>query len=399
MRTAPRRPAHAMLRGPAAAAPLALLLLALLLLPAPPAAAEDAPAPEKDPAEEEYLDAVERAEGIESGLMKSVDKVRVNSVAVLHLRQRKPAPDAEPVLMRVSGGSGVIIKYRSKLWILTNVHVTAGHHALQVVTHDGEVRDVEEHDSIPEYDISLLKFKEKPRGVKFRGVPVNANKSLKGLKAGTWVIATGSPFFLGGDGRSVTTLGVISGLDRFLGGQYQYVGAIQHDAEVNPGNSGGPLWDLKGNFIGINGKIAMSRGLRGARPTNNGAAFSLPVHQVEAYLKRLVGEGDAEAGYLGVDCETAKDKKGKAVGARIRSIKRGSPLQQAGRGRKKDDDVPKADDVIVSLTVKGSLKRVYTASDLREHISLLPAGQEITIKYKRGKRTKRYKVTLADRGR
>lgn len=377
----------------------AALLPALLLwggLSGAPAEADEQPAEAKPSEEEEaYLDALERAEGIERGLMRSVEKVRINSVAVLNLRRRKPAPNAEPVLARASGGSGVIIRYRSKLWILTNVHVTAGHEALQVVTHDGVVRDVEQHDSIPEYDIALLKFKERPRRVEFRGVPVIARKSLKGLKPGTWVIATGSPFFLGEDGRSVTTLGVISGLDRYLGGQYQYVGAIQHDAEVNPGNSGGPLWDLKGNFIGINGKIAMSQRLRGVRPTNTGAAFSLPVHQVEAYLKRLVGDGDAEAGYLGVDVETETDEKGKSIGAKITRIKRGSPLQ----GPNVDEDAPKVGDVITSLTIRGSGKRVYTASDLREHLSLLSAGQDITIRFKRGRRTKRFKVSLADRGR
>ena len=372
----------------------ALLGLALLLL-APPAFADEASA-EPDPAEEAYQDALERAEGIESGLMKSVDKVRVNSVAVLNLRQRKVPGQTEPALVRASGGSGVIIKYRGKLWILTNVHVTAGHNALQVVTHDGVVRDVEQHDSIKEYDIALLRFKDKPRGVKFKGVTVSKNKSLKGLKSGTWVIATGSPFFLGEDGRSVTTLGVISGLDRFLGGQYQYVGAIQHDAEVNPGNSGGPLWDLKGNFVGINGKIAMSQQLRGARPTNTGAAFALPVHQVEAFLKKLVDKTDAQAGYLGVQAETVTDKKGKSVGARITRFQRGSPLQ--GRGVKKDDQ-PKEGDVITGITVKGSTKPVHTANDLREILSLLQAGQEITVKYKRGKRTKRCKCELAKSGR
>ena len=60
----------------------------------------------------------------------------------------------------------------------------------------------------------------------------------------------------------------------------------------------------------------MSSALCGARPTNTGAAFSLPVHQVEAYIKRLVGEGDAEAGYLGVDAETVMGKRDKAVGAK-----------------------------------------------------------------------------------
>ena len=394
MRTAPRS------SRPHLRAFLATTLLALLI-GAPPLYADDAPVKaepakaEPSPEEVAYQEALERAEGIERGLMRSVDKVRINSVAVLNLRRRKPGPNAEPILVRASGGSGVIIKYRSKLWILTNVHVTAGHHELQVVTHDGVVRDVEQHDSIPEYDIALLKFKDKPKRVKFRGVPCIASKSLKGLKPGTWVIATGSPFFLGEDGRSVTTLGVISGLDRFLGGQYQYVGAIQHDAEVNPGNSGGPLWDLKGNFIGINGKIAMSQRLRGVRPTNTGAAFSLPVHQVEAYLKRLVGDGDAEAGFLGVVTESVTDKKGKSIGARITRIERGSPLQGRGAG----PDAPKVGDVITSLSVKGSIKRVYTASDLREHLSLLQAGQEISIKYKRDRRTKRYKVKLADRGR
>ncbi len=379
-----------------------LLLAGLVLLGArasadetPPPKVADAPAAGASVSAEEYEEALERAEGIEAGLMKSVAKVRINSVAVLNLQRRRPAPKAEPILMTAGTGSGVIIKYRSKLWILTNVHVTARHHELQVVTHDAVVRDVELHDSIPEYDIALLRFKAKPKRVAFRGVPVAARNSERGLKAGTWVIATGSPFGLGQDGRCVTTLGVISGLDRFLGGQYQYVGAIQHDAEVNPGNSGGPLWDLKGKFIGINGKIAMNPALRGARPTSTGAAFSLPVHQVEAHLKRLVGDGDAEAGYLGVDAETAKDKNGKSVGAKITAINRRSPLQ----GRNASATSPKVGDVILSLSVKGSLKRVYTASDLREHLSLLPALQEIRIRYKRGKRTHYFKVVLADRGR
>ncbi|MDA1195811.1 MAG: trypsin-like peptidase domain-containing protein [Planctomycetota bacterium] len=374
--------------------PWGVLAALLCLLTPAPSLAED-PAPAAPVVDAVYEDARERAQDIEDDLVGSVTKVRVNSVAVLNLRRARPAPGAEPVLMKASGGSGVIIRYRSKLWILTNVHVTAGHHELQVVTHDGVVRDVELHDSIPEYDIALLKFKDTPKRVEFRGVPVSARNSERGLKPGTWVIATGSPFFLGEDGRSVTTLGVISGLDRFLGGEYQYVGAIQHDAEVNPGNSGGPLWDLKGNFIGINGKIAMSQQLRGVRPTSTGAAFSLPVHQVEAYLKRLVGDDDAEAGYLGVEAETETDDKGKSIGAKITTVDRRSPLADPRAGA----DAPKAGDVITSLTVKGSLKAIYTASDLREHLSLLPAGQEITIKFKRERRTKRFKVTLADLGR
>lgn len=348
--------------------------------------------PPRDPAAEAYADALARARGIEASLVKAIAKVRVSSVAVRNLRTVKGAAGEEPRMRRVSGGSGVIIRYRGKIWMVTNVHVTAGHQALEVVTYDGVTREVEEHDTIPEYDISVLKFKDKPRGVKIKGVAVKGAVSEKGLKEGTWVIATGNPFFLGEDGASVASLGVISGMDRFLGGRYQYVGAIQHDAKINPGNSGGPLWNLKGQLVGINGKMASTPVARGVGPTNTGASFSLPVHQVEAYIRRLVGATDASAGYLGLDVETAVDKKGKAMGARIKRVNRRSPMYRS-------KDRPHKNDIVTSLIVKGRSNRIYTADDLREAVSLLPSGQEITLKYKAGKRTKRWKGRLGDSGR
>jgi len=341
---------------------------------------------------EEYVKALDRADGIEESLVDTVEKVRVNSVTVINLRRRKVPGQSEPILLKASGGSGVIIARRGKLWILTNVHVTAGHDALQVVTYDGVYRDVELHDSIPEYDIALLKFKEKPKGVRFRGVTVRASNSQTGLREGTWVIATGNPFFLAEDGRSVTTLGVISGMGRFLGGEYQYVGAIQHDAEVNPGNSGGPLWDLRGRFIGINGKIATGGPSAGVRPTNTGAAFSLPAHQVEAYIAKLTGDDDAEAGFLGLETETATDDKGRATGARVVSLDPQSPM--AG-----SKDKPQPDDLVVSITIKGATKTIETSSELRELLSVLGAGTSITLKWKRGRKYMSWRGKLVDKKR
>ncbi len=377
--------------------PLLLCLgLGLLLGPSTPLLADDEPvsaaAEARKAAEEAYQSALERASGIEDSLVKAVDKVRLNSVSVLNMRNRKVPGQSTPVLVKASGGSGVIINRSGKLWILTNVHVTKGHNALKVVTHDGVYRDVIQHDSIPEYDIALLRFKDKPKRVKFRGVSVKASNSTSGLREGTWVIATGNPFFLAEDGRSVTTLGVISGMGRFLGGQFQYVGAIQHDAEVNPGNSGGPLWDLRGRFIGINGKIATGSRIRGVRPTNTGAAFSLPAHQVDAYLRQLIDEGDAEAGFLGLITATAKDKKGKAMGARVVKLDAHSPM--AG-----SKDRPKKGDLVTSITVKGSVKRIETASELREILAVLSAGTVVTVKWKTGKKYKRWKGPLGDKKR
>ena len=378
-----------------------LILAALLVLPARSVRAEDTATPGPSPAEKAYEDALDYAEGIETGLVKSVSKVRLNSVTVFNLRRPRAKPDQPPPpLGRAGGGSGVIIKRNNKLWILTNVHVTAGHQALEVVTHDGVTRSVIQHDSIPEYDIALLRFSEKPKRVKFKGVIIRPGKSeegTNGLSEGTWVLATGNPFFLAADGTAVATLGVISGLNRFLPGQYAYVGAIQHDAEVNPGNSGGPLWNLNGDLVGINGKIVMGQRMAGVGPSNTGASFSLPIHQVDAFLKRLVGDGDAEAGYLGVQTETATDKHGKAVGALIKKVLRQSPL--LGKSQKRKKDVPRKGDVITYLTVKGSGNKIETATELREVLSLLGAGTEILLKFKRGKSTKRWKGKLGDKKR
>jgi S1-C subfamily serine protease len=169
---------------------------------------------------------------IESELVTALAKVRRSSVSVLQLRKMgEPLPgQTERSLVLVGVGSGVLVQEKG-LWVLTNVHVVEGAAELKVVTLDGVKHDMEVVDTIAKYDIALLGFKGgPPKGLK--GVTI-----VKGecpIDEGNWVLATGNPFFLANDGRSVATLGVVSGLDRILGGQYHYDRAIQHDAEVNP---------------------------------------------------------------------------------------------------------------------------------------------------------------------
>ncbi len=155
------------------------------------------------------------------------------------------------------------------------------------------------HDEITQYDIALLSFPKRPRGLK----PVRIDpKASRDLEVGTWVIATGNPFSLAMEGQCVTTLGVVSGKDRILPGKFFYGNAIQHDAPVNPGNSGGPLWNIRGELVGINGKISSWSQFRGARPSNTGASYSLPIHQVAEFLLALIDRRtDAQAGFLGLE--------------------------------------------------------------------------------------------------
>lgn len=344
----------------------ALLACLLLVLGAGWARASEAPPEGPSP------EALARAQEIEESLVRAVERVRLSSVSVFQYRTGRDGG------LHLAGcGSGVLVERRNRLWVLTNVHVIAGNQELRVVLHDGSEHRVFEHDSIPSYDIALLRFEERPRGV--RGVAVKASTSARKLSEGTWVIATGNPFFLATEGRSVTTLGVISGLDRYLGGEYQYVGAIQHDAEVNPGNSGGPLWNLDGDLAGINGKIAMGYRFPGAQPSYTGAAFALPVHQVDEFLDLLIKDQNAQAGFLGIDCETATDARGNPMGARVSAVDRRSPVTGSR-------DAPVKDDVITSVWIKGSLRRVYTSIDLRREISLYPAGTTLKLKFRRGTR-------------
>lgn len=351
---------------------------ALLLVPSL------AGANEPTDAEKAYAKALEQARKIEGDLMEAVDEVRLNSVSVLNMR--KP-PNSDTLVMG-GVGSGVLVRYKGKLWILTNEHVIEGAQGLEIVTHDGERHHVEHVDSIRTYDIALLKFRDKVRG--YRGVTLKASASDdRKLKEGTWVIATGNPFFLAVDGRSVTTLGVISGLDRYLGGRFNYEGAIQHDAEVNPGNSGGPLWNLKGELLGINGMIMMGQRLRGAGPSNTGASFSLTVAQVAGFMKRLVDDKDAQAAFLGVSAETNTDSRGRARGARVTRIDRRSPLRGA-----RADKAPQVGDVITVLTISGRTTKIYDATDIRRAVSTHVAGAKISITFKRGSKTLRWKGVL-----
>ncbi|MGE0192080.1 MAG: S1C family serine protease [Planctomycetota bacterium] len=355
---------------------LALFLALGLTVPVPPARADDAPAVDEQALlDEAYADALKTVLKVEEDLVKAVEKVRQSSVSVISFREIPQGPRKGELAM-AGVGSGVLVEQAGKTWVLTNVHVVQNSDALQIVTFDGQHHAVKVHDAIPTYDIALLTWIDRmPRGLK--DVRVKASGSGSRIREGTWVIATGNPFFLANDGRSVTTLGVVSGTGRLLDGRFKYVNAVQHDAEVNPGNSGGPVWTLEGELVGLNGMIMSMPSFPGARPTNTGASFALPAEQLDAFLRELTSKSDARSGYLGIDADTDTDDKGKSAGAKIRVIAPDSPCAQ---GR----DALQTGDVIIRFG-SGSGTRIYTATDLQQALSLLQAGDKVIIKYRRGR--------------
>ena len=368
-----------------------LVSAAAALAVAVPASAGDAPAkPPAPSAEDVYAAALARARAVEQQLVTTVAAICQSSVSVLNLQIPKEAPgqpvSREPRLY--AGGSGVLVTRNNKTWILTNVHVVAGADKIQVVTPDGVTRDVVVEDEVKQYDIALLRFTD-PKITGQKCVAVVGKKSAE-LEEGQWCIATGNPFFLAADGIPAVSLGVISGLDRVLGGGSgpTYGRAIQHDAAVNHGNSGGPLWNLKGEFVGINGMIQSIPLVDGATTANTGASYAIPVEEIDAFLGQLIdSKKDARAGFLGVGVETDTDKAGKPIGARITSLDPRSPAN-GPKGLK-------INDVIESLSCAGKSASIKTESELVNALSLCPAGAKVSISYKRSGKASTWTGELA----
>ena len=110
------------------------------------------------------------------------------------------------------------------------------------------------------------------------------------LKVGQWVLAIGSPFGF----EYTATQGIVSALSRSLPTEENYVPFIQTDVAVNPGNSGGPLFDLSGNVIGVNSQIFSRSG------GYMGLSFAIPINVVQSVAMQLRDQGYVSRGWLGV---------------------------------------------------------------------------------------------------
>lgn len=350
------------------------------------ATAGPAPADPKDP---DAL-ALAFADSVDDALTRAVASVQESSVTIFNAKKQ---PDGS--MRRESGGSGTFVMWKGKgPFILTNEHVVRGADALDVIAFDGTVYPGKLKDHVKQYDIALLDILG-PAPKKYKAAKFGKSEALA---EGQWVIATGNPFFLAADGRCVATLGVISGLDRFLKGDFTYANAIQHDAEVNPGNSGGPLWNLAGEFVGINGMISTRGDGSGAGASNTGASFSIPIHLILRYFDDLLSDKvEACAGYLGIDVKNETDKTGKPIGLRVVRVAEDSPCKKGKSDPK--TLVPAADDILVQVTLGGlgatKTYDLFSSTDLTNALALYCSGAKVKLKFLRGGKSAMWSGDLA----
>ncbi|HEU5317593.1 MAG TPA: trypsin-like peptidase domain-containing protein [Chloroflexota bacterium] len=185
-------------------------------------------------------------------------------------------------------GSGAIIDASGV--VLTNYHVVRGSSRLDVVLSDRTRYSGQVLGGDPQNDLAVVRLVDSPG--KLPTLPLG---DLDGVKPGALAIAIGNP---GGLERSVT-VGVVSGLNRTLRdtpAQAPIREAIQTDAAINQGNSGGPLLNSRGDVIGINTAIEVVSGQRGF----GGIGYAVPVSTVKRYLTRMLAGETIEHSWLGI---------------------------------------------------------------------------------------------------
>jgi S1-C subfamily serine protease len=295
-------------------------------------------------------------------------------------------------------GSGFVISGDGE--IATNAHVvTSGEGAairkasnVYVRFGDGNQVPADVRGFDPFSDVALLKVD--PKGLTLRPLPLG---STADLHVGAPVAAIGSPF---AEEQSLS-VGVISGLDRSIESLtgFATTGAIQTDAAINHGNSGGPLLDGRGRVLGINAQIQTSTG------DGSGVGFAVPADVVKSSLAQLRRDGRAHYAYLGVSHVEVYPQLADHFhltvdsGAWVQDVTAGGPAQSAHvregdkTERFQDKDFRVGGDVITA--VEG--KAVRSESDLAKALLVRKPGDTITVAIRRGDKRLNVRIKLGER--
>ncbi len=257
-------------------------------------------------------------------------------------------------------GSGFVID--SEGLVVTNHHVIQGARTVQVRLYDGRRFEAEVVGSDPATDLALLRLSGA------EGLAVATLGDSSALEVGDWVVAMGNPMGL----DYSATVGILSGKGRGSLGLYEdsYIDFLQTDADIAPGSSGGPLFDLRGEVVGINTAVGAS-----LRP-----GFAIPIDQAKRIVEQLRDHGEVARGWLGAGNVPRDTAKGASIGA----VYEGTPAHRAGL---RPGDVVEAVD---GETIDG-----FEA--LRARVGIKPPGEEVELRVRRNDEILELRVTLAAR--
>ena len=329
--------------------------------------------------------------------------VEANAPAVVNITARKSGDDAEdlselygedmPELFRrffgdpnapnnphrglrgrvpdsISGGSGFVISADG--YLLTNHHVVDGATEVLVRFKDRREFNAKVIGSDAATDVALLK-------VEATDLPVLALGDSKSLKPGQWVVAIGSPFGL----DFTVTAGIVSAVGRTINPDQRYVPFIQTDVAINRGNSGGPLFNLQGQVVGINSQIFSNTG------GSIGVSFAIPIEVARSVAEQLRTKGKVSRGSIGVQIQRVDRDAAEALGlakiggALVAQVVPGSAAERAG---------VKVQDVI--LAWNGA--EVADSNELPPLVGATAPGSRATLRVWRDGKTLDLPVTVGE---
>ena len=278
-------------------------------------------------------------------------------------RGQAPAPRGE--------GSGFIVSPDG--YILTNAHVVEAADEVTVRMTDRREYSAKVVGLDKRTDVAVLKIEGKDLPVVKLGDPAR-------LRAGEWVIAIGSPF---GFDNSVTA-GVVSATSRSLPGEdSNYVPFIQTDVAVNPGNSGGPLFNLDGEVVGINSQIYSRTG------GYMGLSFAIPIDLASDIKEQLIKTGKVSRGRIGVSIQEVNAQFAESFGldrprgALVGSVENGGPADKGG---------VKAGDIILSANGR----TIERSSELPAIIAAVRPGTETALEVWRDRGVRKLSVKVGE---
>jgi len=278
-------------------------------------------------------------------------------------------PRAEGQIVPHAQGSGFIVTTDG--YILTNAHVVDGADEVTVKLTDRREFKAKVIGTDRKSDVAVIK-------IDARNLPAVALGDPSLTKVGEPVLAIGSPFGF----ENSATAGIVSAKSRTLPDD-PYVSFMQTDVAVNPGNSGGPLFNLRGEVIGINSQIYTHTG------GYQGLSFAIPIDVANKIQAQLVAHGKVTRGRLGVTIQEVNqslaDSFGlkQAGGALVASVEKSSPAAKAGI---------EAGDVIVAVDGQ----KIDHSADLSARISDLTPGTEARLDVIRSGESKSLKVVIGD---
>ncbi|URA11294.1 Do family serine endopeptidase [Thermospira aquatica] len=335
---------------------------------------------EKTPNLSSVLALQEVLRNIAQSVMPAVVSITVEGEEVI------PNPYADffddPFLRRFFGFDEMPKEYRRKLqgagsgfivskdgYIFSNYHVVKGANKIVVILSDNRQFQAKVVGYDEELDFAILK-------INANNLPVVAIGDSDTVQVGDFAIAIGNPFGLSG----TYTLGVVSALGRQ--GMTGFQRFIQTDTAVNPGNSGGPLINIRGQVIGINTAIRSQTG------AYEGISFAIPINTALASADQILTKGRVERGYMGVVLGEIDETTRKLLkidgGVLIARVEKNSAAEKAGL---------KARDII--LKVNG--KSVSKPEDVQIMIGSQKPGATVTLEILRENKKQNIQVTLDKR--